>query len=134
MTNHTSRKSFVYRAQEREVLVDEASGTEIIKVSPEESDSIGLATSRFTSAGSGIAPHSHEDEDEVFFVHRGSGTFLLGEERVSVGEGDIVFIPKGEWHGFQNGDEETIARMGNLSVTLSTASPDVFHGAALFEG
>lgn len=49
-----------------------------------------------------IPVHLHDGEDEVFFVHKGTGTAFLNEDSAAIGEGTVVFIPKGTWHGFHN--------------------------------
>ena len=36
--------------------------------------------------------HYHDHQDELYFVHRGTATFLIGEEEHEVGEGGLVHI------------------------------------------
>ena len=36
--------------------------------------------------------HYHDQQDELYFVHRGTATFLIGEEDHEVGEGGLVHI------------------------------------------
>jgi mannose-6-phosphate isomerase-like protein (cupin superfamily) len=43
-------------------------------------------------------PH---EQDEVYLVAKGSGTFLRGEERVGFVKGDFLFIPAGVVHRFE---------------------------------
>jgi mannose-6-phosphate isomerase-like protein (cupin superfamily) len=43
-------------------------------------------------------PHSR---DEVYVVVKGSGTFVNGEERTSFAEGDLLFVPAGQSHRFE---------------------------------
>jgi hypothetical protein len=43
-------------------------------------------------------PH---EQDEVYIVASGSGTFLRGEERVSFVRGDFLFVPAGVVHRFE---------------------------------
>jgi quercetin dioxygenase-like cupin family protein len=50
--------------------------------------------------------HRHPDAEEYFFVLRGAGLHLTGDEPVPLKAGDLVFIPKGEWHGFANDTDE----------------------------
>jgi mannose-6-phosphate isomerase-like protein (cupin superfamily) len=45
------------------------------------------------------APHAR---DECYFVVEGSGEFVCGEERVTVGPGDFLFVPAGMPHRFEN--------------------------------
>jgi len=62
--------------------------------------------------------HKHDTAEEFFYVVDGAGLHLTDGEPVRVVKGDLVFIPKGEWHGFANDtDEPTIAVtvMGGVS-------------------
>lgn len=95
------------RSNEGEVIRNDGRVFEMFKITPEESKALGLATTQFRSLDAGISLHAHEFDDEAFFVHKGSGIFLLGEQRIAVTEGDVVFIPRGEWHGFENGSKDT---------------------------
>ncbi|HZI53848.1 MAG TPA: cupin domain-containing protein [Chitinophagaceae bacterium] len=58
--------------------------------------------------GDVIPVHKHLNEDEIFFLHRGSGLFTLGEKQYSVSEGAVIIAPKTVWHGLQNTGNETI--------------------------
>jgi quercetin dioxygenase-like cupin family protein len=54
--------------------------------------------------------HRHPDAEEYFFVLEGAGLHLTEGEPVRLEKGDLVFVPKGEWHGFANdSDEPTLA-------------------------
>jgi len=44
-------------------------------------------------------PHS---QDELYFVTRGSGTFVCGAERVRFGPGDALFAAAGVSHRFED--------------------------------
>jgi len=62
--------------------------------------------------------HRHASAEEYFFVLAGSGLHLTEGEPVRLEVGDLVFIPKGEWHGFANDtDRPTLAVtvMGGVS-------------------
>lgn len=100
--------SVVRRPAEGEVIRSDDRVFEVFKVTPEQSQALGLATTQFKSPGSGISVHAHDFDDEAFFVHRGAGVFLLGERRVPVAEGDVVFVPRGAWHGFENRSPDTL--------------------------
>ena len=98
----TQKSGFVVKEHEGEAYFRQESGN-FIKIAPEHSAALGVATSRFTGAKARILVHAHDYDDEAFFVHRGAGTFILGDRKIPISPGDIVFIPKGEWHGFENG-------------------------------
>jgi mannose-6-phosphate isomerase-like protein (cupin superfamily) len=53
--------------------------------------------------------HRHFHCDEFWIVVRGRGVMYLedGTERAS-GEGDVVFTPRGHWHGFKNTSDEDV--------------------------
>lgn len=104
------KSGFVVKEHEGEILPgrQEGGNIQIIKIAPEDSAALGVATSRFKGAKARISVHAHQYDDEAFFVHRGTGTFILGDRRIPISTGDIVFIPKGEWHGFENGADDTL--------------------------
>jgi mannose-6-phosphate isomerase-like protein (cupin superfamily) len=50
----------------------------------------------------GVAPHSHADHVDSFYVLEGEAEFLMGDERVVGGPGTYVAAPVGVVHGFRN--------------------------------
>ena len=58
--------------------------------------------------GDEIRVHKHLNEDELIFLHKGSGLLTLGEKQFPVGEGSVALVPKGVWHGLQNTGTENI--------------------------
>ena len=36
--------------------------------------------------------HYHNEQDELYFVHRGTATFVFGDEELEVGEGGLVHV------------------------------------------
>jgi mannose-6-phosphate isomerase-like protein (cupin superfamily) len=58
--------------------------------------------------GEAIPVHKHLNEDELIFIHKGSGIFTLGEKQYAVSEGAVAIVPKGVWHGLQNTGSENI--------------------------
>lgn len=47
-------------------------------------------------------PHSHEAFDETVFGLEGITTWTVSGESVGVGPGDVLLIPRGGVHGFDN--------------------------------
>lgn len=47
-------------------------------------------------------PQSPHDRDEFYFVAQGRGTFLNGERRCAFGPGDMLFVPAGQAHRFED--------------------------------
>ena len=52
-------------------------------------------------------PHRHDRHDLVAVIVRGHGRMLLGEDEREVGEGSILFVPRGTVHAFRNLSGET---------------------------
>src|SRR5215472_6166761 len=63
-------------------------------------------------------PHSHESFDETVFGLDGVITWTVSSELVTVGPGDVLFIPRGTVHGFNN-------RGTVLARALSVITPGV---------
>lgn len=57
--------------------------------------------------------HRHHDADEFFVVLQGSGMIYTDDGREAAGKGDVVYTPRGHWHGFDNtGDEDVVLVWG----------------------
>ena len=98
------RAGYVLAAGEGEVLRRKGN-TVTVKVGP-KTGSPGMAMgTQALDPGVGIPVHMHENEDEVLFVHAGSGVAVVGGQRKEVGRGDTVFIPYGVWHGVETRGE-----------------------------
>jgi mannose-6-phosphate isomerase-like protein (cupin superfamily) len=46
--------------------------------------------------------HIHKDHDLTAIIYRGQGKFRLGNEVIPLKQGDVVFVPQGVPHAFQN--------------------------------
>lgn len=64
-------------------------------------ESISFCTEEM-QPGRNMRIHKHLDNDEVIFIHKGQGTFTLGETLIEVKAGDVAFIPRDTWHGMNN--------------------------------
>ncbi len=53
----------------------------------------------------GHDPQEPHDQDEIYIVLSGTGTFLRGEETVAFVPGDILFVPAGMEHRFESFSE-----------------------------
>lgn len=49
----------------------------------------------------GTDPQSPHAQDELYFIHAGTGTFRCGEARHAFGPGDCFFVPAGMAHRFE---------------------------------
>jgi quercetin dioxygenase-like cupin family protein len=57
--------------------------------------------------------HRHPNADEFLVVLRGRGRIYTDEGDEPAVEGDVVFTPRGHWHGFDNmGDEDALLLWG----------------------
>ncbi len=76
--------------------------------------------------------HSHENEDEMFFVIKGSFTMQLRDKDIEINENEFIIIPKGTEHRPVAKNEvhvmlfepaETI-NTGNTSGELTVENPE----------
>jgi mannose-6-phosphate isomerase-like protein (cupin superfamily) len=63
----------------------------------------GLVAEHLVPPGYMVPPHTHDRDDELFFMLEGALTLLgpSGEER-RIGLGDTAVLPRGSVHGFRN--------------------------------
>jgi quercetin dioxygenase-like cupin family protein len=59
-------------------------------------------------AGARHERHLHPHADEFLVVLRGKGEIYTDEGEEPAGEGDVVFTPRGHWHGFNNTSDEEV--------------------------
>lgn len=52
--------------------------------------------------------HRHFHADEFLVVLKGQGRIYTDAGDEPSGEGDVVFTPRGHWHGFNNTSEEEV--------------------------
>lgn len=62
--------------------------------------------------------HYHRDWDETVYGLTGTVTFTVDDGAHEVGPGDVLFIPRGTVHGFDN-------RSGAVATCLSVLTPGV---------
>jgi mannose-6-phosphate isomerase-like protein (cupin superfamily) len=48
--------------------------------------------------GDEFALHTHEDEDEMFFVVKGAITLEFADNKVDLTEGEFIIVPRGTLH------------------------------------
>lgn len=57
--------------------------------------------------------HRHPNADEFLVVLSGAGEIYTNEGREPSRAGDVIFTPRGNWHGFDNtGDEDVLLLWG----------------------
>jgi mannose-6-phosphate isomerase-like protein (cupin superfamily) len=59
--------------------------------------------------------HKHLNNDEMIFIHKGEGTFTLGDKSFQVKAGDVAFVPRGTWHGLDNTGKENLTMIFQYS-------------------
>jgi mannose-6-phosphate isomerase-like protein (cupin superfamily) len=62
---------------------------------------------------SGPGPHSHPDNDDIFYVIEGVMSLLVGDDWVDASVGSFIRAPAGTTHDFAN---RTDARAGLLNI------------------
>jgi len=53
-------------------------------------------------APEGHDPQTPHDQDEIYVIARGGGTFFNAGERVPFGPGDVLFVAAGQEHRFED--------------------------------
>lgn len=53
-----------------------------------------------TKKGEEPPSHTHQTEDEMFYVLEGTLTFQCGEETFDINQGGFMFLPRGIQHGY----------------------------------
>ena len=75
--------------------------------------------------------HRHFNCDEFWIVIKGQGV-MYGEngEEIPSSEGDVVFTPRGHWHGFKNNSSEDVvlARGWSGAGSLEAAGYESIEG------
>src|SRR6266536_2995483 len=64
-------------------------------------------------SGRELDAHTHDTEDDAFYILDGELTFLLDGREVSAGPGTFVLVPPGVEHGFRNDGAHSV-RMLNI--------------------
>ena len=73
--------------------------------------------------GAGIGPHTHETEDEVYIVTRGTGILDDGETKTRVNTGDAILTGNGASHAIFNDGAEPLELTAFIATYPPKASP-----------
>ena len=49
--------------------------------------------------------HAHKEEDKLYYVLEGAGSFIVDEEERELGREQLIFAPAGSEHGVRNTSE-----------------------------
>ncbi|MGW2150630.1 cupin domain-containing protein [Nonomuraea bangladeshensis] len=93
-----------------------------VKVTGEQTDGAFAFMDGLIEPDHGNQPHIHTKEDEAFYVVSGAFAFINGNQKITAGAGDFVYIPKGTRHGFKNIGTEP----ARLLVFYTPAGPESF--------
>lgn len=85
-------------------------GTSIVKIKIAKTH--GYKSMSFLASslppGDVIPVHKHLNEDEIIFIHKGSGILTVGDKEYPISEDLVAMVPKGVWHGIRNTGREHI--------------------------
>jgi mannose-6-phosphate isomerase-like protein (cupin superfamily) len=108
VTNSTSVQSGLYYGFKTSLLIGESnSGSKEISIQITEVEPQKM---QFL--------HSH-DEEQCYYIVRGTGLMFINSEEKNVGNGDAVFIPSNASHGIENiGSEKLVYLTANKAFGL----------------
>lgn len=69
---------------------------------------INLIEDVIIEAGGSIPLHSHNFTDEIFYITKNSAIMVVGNKKIKIGEGDMIYINKNEKHGFENKNDKEL--------------------------
>jgi mannose-6-phosphate isomerase-like protein (cupin superfamily) len=72
-------------------------------------------------------PHTHDDQDKVYFVLEGRGSFVVDDVRETLGPGDAIVASAGRAHGLVNDGNAPL-------LVLVVVSPPPAHAGGAREG
>ena len=53
--------------------------------------------------------HSHDEADEVYVIISGQGTIEVGKKSSNIKTGDVIIVPRGDFHRVHNQGEENLS-------------------------
>lgn len=77
--------------------------------------------------GSRSNPHSHDHQEEVFYVVSGRGEIQVGDEFAEVESGSVVVVPPTVIHSLINGADETLKVLSIVSPPFEKTDFDTRH-------
>ncbi|MEU8297824.1 cupin domain-containing protein [Micromonospora sp. NPDC048909] len=101
MSDPSGSRAVLVRAADAEVLASDPAS--VISLLADTTDTGGALTSNRSLLRDGTAgapPHYHAASEELFFVLGGALRMLLGEDVVTLTEGDFLLVPRGLPHAF----------------------------------
>jgi quercetin dioxygenase-like cupin family protein len=108
-----------------ETIAVGALGVRFLVEGPDSGGSVSVFECYIPANARMPAPHSHDAFEETIYGLEGATNWTVDGETIEVGAGEVLCVPRGAIHGFENAGEAE-ARF------LAIASPGVF-GPAYFE-
>jgi quercetin dioxygenase-like cupin family protein len=100
-------------------------GVDFVVKASEVREGSGAALVEYTTRKGEEPPnHTHQTEDEMFYVLEGALTFRCREEAFDLEQGDFIFLPHGVEHGYTIRSEDPV----RLLVVTAPARKDVSRG------
>lgn len=107
--NTTDLEGLVVNPNEGETIMLRE-GTSIVKIKIAKNH--GFKSMSFLASslppGDIIPVHKHLNEDEIIFIHKGTGILTVGIKDYPISEDLVAMVPRGVWHGIRNIGEEHI--------------------------
>ncbi|WP_405970462.1 cupin domain-containing protein [Streptomyces sp. NBC_00988] len=97
-----TRRDGIFVRRDQGVTKWMAGDTTTVKISAAQTGGAVGVLETSVPPGSGALPHAHGREEEVFYVLSGDFDFVNGDKIIQVGPGDLLFVPRGNRHGFTN--------------------------------
>ena len=79
----------------------------LVSAGASKSSSLVIGQSTFVRDAAHLL-HKHDHADEFFYVFEGEGAHLVEGGEIAMKAGDVVFAPRGEWHGFRNKNDRPV--------------------------
>lgn len=91
----------IIRQNEVSVIEDVCGEIREMYNSANMSISVATITGKSTS-------HKHETLEEVYFIAKGCGKIFIGSESAHIQQGDLIAIPKNEFHHIETNQNEVV--------------------------
>ncbi len=83
--------------------------SELIRYQPDKMAKVDVAASAHLMCGLNCfepgqaqKAHAHAGADKLYYVLEGSGEFTVGEEKRTLGQGELLYVPEDVEHGVVN--------------------------------
>ena len=98
----------IRRFPEQPVTHSPRATTRYVALGAQTERDYGLFDFLMSPATPGASPHYHRGFSESFYILDGGLDVLNGEDWITTGPGDLVYVPKESVHGFRNSTESKV--------------------------